>query len=132
MSNVQSRTRRATTWTALSMILTGTAFQIPSCSSFLTVFNPCGTVFAFCNAREIDALFGDVPDFNLDPSCTIPFFGVDNDDAGGGNVGGQGGGQGGGGGFGGGGGGFGGGFVGGQAGVCSNQEIFPTTPGPRP
>lgn len=116
MSKAKSRSRRATTWTALSLLLTGTAFQIPSCSNFLRVFNPCGTVFAFCNAREIDALFGDIPDYSLDPSCTIPFFGIDNDGAGGGT-----GGTGGSGGVG-----------GGQVGSCATQEIFPTTPGPRP
>ncbi|GJM25106.1 MAG: hypothetical protein DHS20C16_15210 [Phycisphaerae bacterium] len=115
MSKADSRVRRTGTWTAMSLLLTGTAFQIPSCSTLARVFNPCGTVFAFCNARDVDALFGDIPDYSLDPSCTIPFFGIDND---------------GGGGTTGGGGGIGGG--GGQVGNCATQEIFPTTPGPRP
>lgn len=115
MSKAKSQSRRAGTWTALSLLLTGTAFQIPSCSTLLTVFNPCGTVFAFCNAREIDALFGDIPDYSLDPSCTIPFFGIDNGATGGTTGGGGGAGAG-----------------GGQVGSCATQEIFPTTPGPRP
>ncbi len=127
MNEAKSRSQRVTRWTAMSLLLTGTVFQIPSCSSLLTVFNPCGTIFSFCNAREIDGLFGSVPDFSLDPSCTIPFFGIDNDNVGGGNTGG-----GGGGGGAGGAGGVGGGLIGGQAGTCAGQEIFPTTPGPRP
>lgn len=120
MNKANSRQNRAGTWVGLSILLTGTAFQLPSCSGLLTTFNPCGTVFAFCNPQEIDALFGDIPDFSLDPSCTIPFFGVNNDGGVGGGTGG------------GGTGGIGGGFGGGQSGTCSDTVIFPTTPGPRP
>jgi len=65
-------------WTGLAVLTAGAAFQIPSCEGVLTTFNPCGTIFGFCNSRDIDLLFADVPDFNLDPSCTIPFFGVNN------------------------------------------------------
>lgn len=142
----KNRRSRSGAWTAMALLLTGTAFQLNSCGNFLRVFNPCGTIFAFCNARDVDGLFGNIPDFSLDPSCTIPFFGVDNPNAGGaggaggggGGIGGGGGGiggGGGGGGIGGGGGGIGGGGGGrggGRSGICSNQEIFPTTPGPRP
>ena len=38
--------------------------------------NPCGTLFAFCTAddwlRAIDPLVT-YPDFELDPSCTMPY-----------------------------------------------------------
>ncbi len=57
---------------------TGTAFLgIPSCEGVLTTFNPCGTVLAFCTAEELDALFSPIPNYNLDPTCSIPYFGLD-------------------------------------------------------
>ena len=66
------------TFVGLAALTTGTAFLgIPSCQGLLTTINPCGTVFAFCTAEELDALFGDIPDFSLDPTCSIPFFGLD-------------------------------------------------------
>jgi hypothetical protein len=71
-------------WAALAAMSAGAVLQIPSCEGVLTTVNPCGTVFAFCNGRDIDALFADIPAFELDPSCTIPFFGVDNPEAAGG------------------------------------------------
>lgn len=71
-------TRMARVWTGLAALTAGAAFQIPSCEGVLTTFNPCGTVFGFCNGRDIDLLFASVPDFDLDPSCTIPYFGVNN------------------------------------------------------
>lgn len=46
---------------------------LPSCKGILTTFNPCGNIFAFCSEADIDLLFASVPDFNLDPTCTIPF-----------------------------------------------------------
>lgn len=50
---------------------------IPSCGPLLTTVNPCGTIFAFCNARAVDEIFGTIPDYNLDPTCTIPFYSLD-------------------------------------------------------
>lgn len=50
--------------------------------AILTTFNPCGTVFSFCSAEDIPLLFADIPDFRLDPTCTIPGFGFDPDTAG--------------------------------------------------
>jgi hypothetical protein len=80
---------------------------IPSCETVLTTVNPCGTVFAFCDPQDVDVLFATIPDFELDPTCTIPFYGIDNpDDAGGG--------------------------VPGQTGTCADNVVFPNTPGPRP
>jgi hypothetical protein len=46
---------------------------LPSCEGILTTFNPCGTVFGFCSEADLDLLFADIPDFDLDPTCTIPF-----------------------------------------------------------
>ena len=61
----------------------GTAFGIlPSCETVLTTVNPCGTVFAFCDPFEIEQLFASIPDFEADPTCVIPFFGFDPDNAG--------------------------------------------------
>ena len=78
MSGPSKSGRTLRLWVGLAIMAAGAVFQIPSCQGVLTTFNPCGSIFAFCNARDIDALFGSVPDFNLDPTCTIPFFGVDN------------------------------------------------------
>ena len=50
---------------------------LPSCETTLTTLNPCGTIFAFCEPYEVDQLFADTPDYSLDPTCTIPFYGVD-------------------------------------------------------
>lgn len=79
--NGTNKRKRSIGWAALAAMSTGAVMQIPSCEGVLTTVNPCGTVFAFCNARDIDALFGSVPDFYLDPTCTIPFFGVNNPEA---------------------------------------------------
>ncbi len=61
----------------VSMALGGTVFQLgflPSCSSVLSVFNPCGTIFGFCEQEDLDLLLSDgIPNFDLDPTCTIPF-----------------------------------------------------------
>ena len=46
---------------------------LPSCESLLTTFNPCGTLLGFCAEEDIDLLFATIPDFDLDPTCTIPF-----------------------------------------------------------
>ncbi len=48
--------------------------SLPSCEAVLTTVNPCATVFEFCDANDIELLFADVPDFDLDPTCTIPFL----------------------------------------------------------
>ena len=46
---------------------------LPSCKGLLTTFNPCGTLLGFCSEEDIDLLFASIPDFDLDPTCTIPF-----------------------------------------------------------
>ena len=79
----------------------------PSCETVATTVNPCGSIFGFCDPTDVDRLFADIPDWDLDPSCSIPYYGLDATGAGGG-----GGGQG--------------------LGVCSPTPIYPFTPGPRP
>ncbi|MFQ5489796.1 MAG: hypothetical protein ACE5GE_03650 [Phycisphaerae bacterium] len=99
-------------WLTLAATFAGCCYAslFPSCKTALTTFNPCGSVFGFCNPSDIDRLFADVPDFDLDPTCTIPFFGLDNPNTTG--TGGGGGGQ--------------------VQGTCTGAPIFPFTPGPRP
>lgn len=56
--------------------LTCTVMQfgfLPSCETLLTTINPCGNILGFCTEEDIDLLFADVPDYDLDPTCTIPF-----------------------------------------------------------
>lgn len=61
----------------MAIATAGTAFlSIPSCEGLLTTFNPCGTVFDFCEPYELQALFADVPDYSLDPTCSMPYYGV--------------------------------------------------------
>jgi hypothetical protein len=57
---------------------------LPSCETTLTTFNPCGSIFAFCQPYQVDALFADVPQYDLDPTCSIPFYGIEHPDTAGG------------------------------------------------
>ncbi len=62
--------------TAGLMILSGSMtfqFGVGACRGLTEFFNPCGTVFAFCAAEDVDFLNRTIPDFEDDPSCTIPF-----------------------------------------------------------
>ncbi|RJP33903.1 MAG: hypothetical protein C4547_11615 [Phycisphaerales bacterium] len=53
----------------------GTLFlSLPSCETTLKTLNPCATVFEFCDANDIELIFADIPDYDLDPTCTIPFL----------------------------------------------------------
>ena len=69
----KSRTRRA----VVSLLAGATVLQfgfLDSCTGILTVFNPCGTVFGFCEQEDLDLLLaGNIPDWDLDPTCTIPY-----------------------------------------------------------
>jgi hypothetical protein len=68
--------------------------------------NPCGSVFAFCTPEDVDLLFSDIPNYDLDPTCTIPGFGFDDADEGvPANT---------------------------TPTGCADQPIYPYTPGPRP
>lgn len=79
----------------------------PSCETVATTLNPCGTIFGFCDPTDIDRMFADIPDYELDPTCTIPYYGLDSAGQGGG---------------------------GGQQGLgqCSAVPVYPYTPGARP
>lgn len=79
---------------------------IPSCEGLLTTFNPCGTIFGFCEPTDVDLLFTNIPDFTYDPTCTIPGFGFDSGAAGA--------------------------VPASSANGCADQPIFPHTPGIRP
>lgn len=46
---------------------------IGGCRELTEFINPCGTVFAFCDAVDLDFLNRTIPDFQDDPTCTIPF-----------------------------------------------------------
>jgi hypothetical protein len=75
---MRSRYGSRRVFAGLAVVTTGMTFiGIPSCEGLLTTVNPCGSVFAFCTAEELDAFFGSIPDFSLDPTCTIPYFGLD-------------------------------------------------------
>lgn len=77
MSRLQRRIRRGLA-KSLTVAVGGTLFipLLPSCETALTILNPCGSVFGFCDPRDIDLIFADIPDFDLDPTCTIPFGGA--------------------------------------------------------
>lgn len=89
-------------------VLTGCAFQwgwLPSCRGALTTVNPCGTVFAFCEQSDIDLIFSDIPNWDLDPTCTLPGFGFPAPDTD---------------------------IPTPVSNGCTNQPVYPNTPGPRP
>ena len=58
------------------------AFQLPSCEGITSFVDPCGTILGNCAPGSFDLLFADVPDYSVDPTCTIP--GGCTDQAGGG------------------------------------------------
>jgi hypothetical protein len=77
MSRSTRRLNKA--WICGAVAIVGSVcLSIPSCQGVLSTFNPGGTVFSSITNYQLDALLGDVPDFSLDPTCTIPFYGVDN------------------------------------------------------
>jgi len=76
---------------------------LPSCETALTTLNPCGSIFGFCDPEDLDLMFADIPDYDLDPSCSIPYYGITSGDTGSG-----------------------------QAGTCATSPVYPFTPGARP
>ncbi len=88
---------------AAAVLLAGYTYGcIPSLEGLLTTFNPGGTILGSVSADDIDQLFVDVPDYEYDPTCTIPGYGFDenNETA--------------------------------TTGTCAGQPIWPSTPGIRP
>jgi hypothetical protein len=73
-ARVRSRAGAMALLVATGAVLPGI---FPSCETTLTTLNPCGTIFAFCEPEDVYRIFADVPDFDYDPSCTIPFYGLD-------------------------------------------------------
>ncbi len=61
---------------AATLVLSGGSmlFGLPSCEATLKTLNPCATVLEFCDANDIELLFADIPDYGLDPTCTVPFL----------------------------------------------------------
>lgn len=57
------------------LFLSGAAtfqYGIGSCRGVTDFLNPCGSIFAFCTAEELDRMNNPIPDYENDPSCTIP------------------------------------------------------------
>lgn len=68
-----NRRRGAARGAFIALLMGGTALQIlPSCESVLTTFDPCGTILGNCTPGTFELLFADVPDWDVDPTCTIP------------------------------------------------------------
>ena len=98
------KNRRSQFLTVMAVLACGQVLALlPSCESTLTTLNPCGSIFGFCDPTDIDVMFADIPDYDLDPSCSIPYYGVQNPGAGTG-----------------------------PAGACATSPVYPYTPGPRP
>ncbi|GMU23928.1 MAG: hypothetical protein AMXMBFR13_40050 [Phycisphaerae bacterium] len=57
----------------MAAALMGTTFQAGCLGKVARNVNPCGTVLA-CDPLEYDLLFTEYPDWDLDPTCTIPGF----------------------------------------------------------
>ncbi|MFQ5413355.1 MAG: hypothetical protein ACE5E6_02745 [Phycisphaerae bacterium] len=66
------KTRGSRIAAAGALVLAASVFQLPSCAQVLTVFDPCGTILGSCAPGALQLLFADVPDFDVDPTCTIP------------------------------------------------------------
>ena len=51
-------------------------FGIGACSGLAQFLNPCETVFPadVCTVQDFERLNGPIPDFQNDPTCTIPFL----------------------------------------------------------
>ena len=65
---------------AAAAVLSTCVFQfgfLPSCEGVLTTFNPGGTILGSVTAEDIDLLFTGIPEWDYDPTCTIPGFGFD-------------------------------------------------------
>ena len=74
---MKSARRRLTRRFIISFAIIGsTVFQfgfLPSCQGLLRTINPC-SFLGFCLEQDIDLLTaGTLPDFEIDPTCTIPF-----------------------------------------------------------
>jgi len=57
----------------LASSLVGTTFQAGCLGRIGRNFNPCGTILD-CDPVEWDLMFHSYPDWDIDPTCTIPGF----------------------------------------------------------
>ena len=55
----------------LASSLMGTVFQAGCLGKLASNVNPCGTILD-CDPVEWDLMFHDYPDWDIDPTCTIP------------------------------------------------------------
>jgi len=56
-------------------LLSGCVFALISstqCEWMFERFDPCGTILGNCEPGSFQLQFADVPDFDFDPTCTIP------------------------------------------------------------
>lgn len=69
----RSRFGTSSVWAVLASLLMGTTFVDLGCiGKVANNINPCGTILN-CNAFQYDIMMhGAYPDWNVDPSCTIP------------------------------------------------------------
>lgn len=71
--------RNARRWARISCLVVGTTFQLGLVSGAcdraanLTQYvDPCGTILADCFPGQFQLYASDVPNYELDPTCTIP------------------------------------------------------------
>jgi hypothetical protein len=76
----QSGRKRIAIQAASAVMLAGATFGFASCGSsargVLLTLNPCGTVFDWCEPTDLQVLLSDVPEWGLDPTCSVPYYGV--------------------------------------------------------
>lgn len=58
---------------AMAILFVGTTFQAGCLGTIARNVNPCGTIID-CNPTEWDYLFTEIPDFEVDPTCTVPGY----------------------------------------------------------
>ncbi len=70
-SNTASRRKH---YLAAAVMMTGCLFFSlgGACEMATNYFDPCGTIFANCDPGSFQLQFADVPDWSVDPTCTIP------------------------------------------------------------
>jgi hypothetical protein len=62
---------KRTVLVAVATLAGAAVLALPSCTSILKTVDPCGTVLD-CAPGTFDLLLADVPDWEVDPTCTIP------------------------------------------------------------
>jgi len=65
------RRRLAVAITATAAFLAGSVAGVGCLGAIAHNFNPCGTILN-CDPAEYDLMMNSFPDWDLDPTCTIP------------------------------------------------------------